>query len=74
MWDPADSVARFSIEQDAGDSGGEAEEMMNLLITQALIEGAAALSSLIRAHWEGDTIHLWSVLWAATFPVHKLSL
>lgn len=41
----------------------EAEEMMNLLITQSLIEGVAALSVLIRTHREGDTIHLWSVLW-----------
>lgn len=50
MKNPADSGVCFSFEQDAGDSGGEAEEMMNLFITQSLTEDVAAFTLLICTH------------------------
>lgn len=51
MMSPADPAAGFTGERDAGGAwgGGEAEEMMNLLITQSLTEGATA-SSFIDPH------------------------
>lgn len=53
----------FLVEQDTGDSGGEAKEMMNLLIACSLLmEGVAGLSVLICTHWEGDTVCLGPVL------------
>lgn len=51
MQNPADFAACLSVEQDAGDGGGEAGEMMNLPIAQSLLtEGVAALFLLIRTH------------------------
>lgn len=64
MMGPADHAAGFTGEQDAGDSGAEGWRDDEFAYHTVIDWGCCSLRPLlIRTHWEGDTTHLWSVLW-----------